>query len=267
MTRSIRAATLLLAGFAATALLAPWLPIADPSLQRLADDLRAPSLAHPFGQDKLGRDLLSRVVFGGRVSLLVGATVALVSTLLGTAIGAFAGMRGGRIDELIARFIDVVLAFPGILLVVGLAAVLGPSLGNTVWVLCLTGWTGYARLVRGEVIAWSGRELVTAATALGATRSRVFLHHVLPQVVSPLLVQATFGMAGVIVAEAGLSFLGLGVQPPTPSWGAMINEGRSFLLVAPHVALFPGLALMLLVLALNLLGEGLRDHFDRQRGE
>jgi len=264
VTRQLVVGAVLLGAFVTVALLAPWLPFADPSAERLTHDLQPPSLAHPFGQDKLGRDILSRVAFGSRVSLLVGATVALVSTLLGVAVGTFAGMRGGRTDEIIARLIDIVLAFPGMLLVVGLAAVLGPSLRNTVWVLCLTGWTGYARLVRAEVIAWRGREFVRAAAALGAAPRRILLRHILPQIVSPVLVQATFGMAGVIAAEAGLSFLGLGVQPPTPSWGAMVNEGRSFLLIAPHVAIFPGMALMLLVLALNLIGEGLRDQLDRQ---
>lgn len=244
--------------FLAVAMLAPWLPVADPSAQDLSQNLQLPSPQHPFGQDKLGRDLLSRVVFGARVSLLVGVVVLSVSVSLGLVLGAWAGFRGGRVDSLVLFLIDTLLAFPGVLLIVGLAAVLGPSLRNTILVLSLTGWTGYARLVRAQVRAARSLEFATAALALGAPPSRVLWQHLLPQALPPLLVQATFGMAGTIVAEASLSFLGLGVQPPTPSWGAMINEGRTFLLVAPHLALAPGVALMVLVLTLNQIGEGLR---------
>jgi len=248
--------------FVAVALLAPVLSTQSPAAQNLREDLQAPRAEHPFGQDKLGRDVLSRVMYGARVSLLVGVCVVAISAGIGLLIGAAAGYAGGLLDDALMRAVDILLAFPGILLAIGLSAVLGPSLRNVVLALCAIGWTAYARLVRGEVLAWRERELVTAAIALGATPLRVVTHHIVPQLLTPLLVQATFGMAGAIVAEASLSFLGLGVQPPTPSWGAMVNEGRSFLLVAPHLALFPGLALVLVVLGLNLVGETLREVLD-----
>lgn len=248
--------------FVCVALFAPSLAPQSPALQNLSEDLQPPQAAHPFGQDKLGRDVLSRVIYGARISLLVGIAVAGISAILGLAIGGVAGYAGGRIDDVLMRGIDVLLAFPGILLAIGLSAVLGPSLRNVLLALCAIGWTGYARLVRAEVLSWREREFVSAAVALGATPVHVLSRHIVPQLLTPLIVQVTFGMATAIVAEASLSFLGLGVQPPTPSWGAMINEGRSFLLIAPHVALFPGLAVMLTVLGLTLLGDGLRDALD-----
>jgi peptide/nickel transport system permease protein len=257
----------ILALFVLVAVLGPSIVPQSPTTQDLSEDLRPPRREHPFGQDKLGRDVLSRVVYGARVSLLVGVMVAGISACIGLGVGALAGYAGGWTDELIMRFIDVLLAFPGMLLALALSAVLGPSLRNVLLALCVIGWTGYARLVRAEVQAWRTREFVSAAVALGARPLRVVRLHIVPQLLTPLLVQATFGMAGAIVAEASLSFLGLGVQPPTPSWGAMVNEGRSFLLVAPHVALFPGLAIMLTVLGLHFLGDGLRDAMDVRGGE
>jgi peptide/nickel transport system permease protein len=248
--------------FVGVALFAPLLAPYSPAMQNLSEDLHAPQLHHPCGQDKLGRDILSRIVYGSRVSLLVGVLVVGISAGIGLGIGAISGYAGGRTDALLMRGIDVLLAFPGILLAIGLSAVLGPSLRNVLLALCAISWTGYARLVRGEVLAYREREFVTAAISLGAPALRVLRRHIVPQLVAPLIVQATFGMAGAIVAEASLSFLGLGVQPPTPSWGSMINDGRSFLLIAPHVALFPGLALVFTVLGLNLLGDGLRDALD-----
>jgi peptide/nickel transport system permease protein len=244
------------------ALMAPTLAPDSPATQNLSEDLRPPSRAHLFGQDKLGRDVLSRVIYGARVSLLVGVVVVGISAIVGLGIGGLAGYAGGHIDELVMRLIDVLLAFPGILLAIGVSAVLGPSLRNVLLALCAIGWTGYARLVRGEVLAWREREFVSAAIALGATPGRVVLRHIIPQLLAPVLVQATFGMAGAIIGEASLSFLGLGVQPPTPSWGAMVNEGRSFLLFAPHVALFPGLAITVTVIGLNFLGDGLCNLLD-----
>lgn len=248
--------------FVAIALFGPGVVPCSPTTQNLREDLEPPRAEHPFGQDKLGRDVLSRVVYGARVSLLVGVSVVGISASIGLVVGALAGYAGGRTDELIMRGIDVLLAFPGILLAIALSAVLGPSLRNVLLALCAIGWTGYARLVRAEVRAWRTREFVSAAVALGAGPFRVVHLHIVPHLLTPLVVQATFGMAGAIVAEASLSFLGLGVQPPTPSWGAMVNEGRSFLLLAPHVTVFPGLAIMLTVLGLHLLGDGLRDVLD-----
>ena len=247
---------LALAG-AAAPLLAP-----DPYATDLGARLAPPRSAHALGQDSLGRDVLARVLHGARNSLAVGATVVALSLLVGVAIGAAAGYFGGWFDEAAARVIDVLLAFPGLLLAIALAAVLGPSLANVVLALSLLGWTGYARLARAEVAALRQREFVQAAEALGARPGRIVVCHLLPLAAPVLIVQATFGMAGAIVAEASLSFLGLGTPPPLASWGAMIDEGRPFLLVAPHVVVWPGLALAATVLALQLAGDGLRDLLD-----
>lgn len=248
--------------FIFTALFAPLIAPYSPSAQNLAKDLRPPSPAHPLGQDKLGRDILSRVIYGSQISLQAGFFAVGVSLVVGLIIGGVAGYLGGWVDEVVMRGVDILLAFPGILLAIAASAVLGPSLRNVILALSFIGWTGYARLVRGEVLSLKEREFVKAAEALGASRARILARHILPLVMAPLLVQATFGIAGMIVAEASLSFLGLGVQPPTPSWGAMLNEGRPFLLVAPHLTLYPGLAIMLTVLGLNFLGDGLRDLLD-----
>jgi peptide/nickel transport system permease protein len=237
-------------------------PPFDPTRQQLDEDLRRPTLEHPLGQDKLGRDQLSRVIYGARVSLQVGIATVVVTATIGVLVGAIAGYAGGAIDFWAMRIVDVLLAFPGILLAIAMSAVLGPSLRNVVIALGAIGWTGYARLVRGEVLALKQREHVQAALALGVPRGRVLARHILPLLAAPVVVQATFGMAAAIVAEASLSFLGLGVQPPTPSWGAMINDGRTFLLVAPHLTLWPGLAIFTTVLGLNFLGDGLRDVLD-----
>ncbi len=247
---------LALAG-AAAPLLAP-----DPYVTDLGARLAPPRSAHALGQDSLGRDVLARVLHGARNSLAVGATVVALSLLVGVAIGAAAGYFGGWFDEAAARVIDVLLAFPGLLLAIALAAVLGPSLANVVLALSLLGWTGYARLARAEVAALRQREFVQAAQALGAGPGRIVVCHLLPLAAPVLIVQATFGMAGAIVAEASLSFLGLGTPPPLASWGAMIDEGRPFLLVAPHVVVWPGLALAATVLALQLAGDGLLDLLD-----
>lgn len=234
----------------------------DPATQQLALRLDGPSLAHPFGLDELGRDVLARVLAGARVSLLVGLAVVSVSSVLGLFFGSLAGFFGGRVDDAISRVIDVLMAFPGILLAIALVAVLGPSLVHVVMALSVIGWVGYARLVRGQVMRARELEYVAAATAMGASVARVLMRHVVPAALPALVVQATLGMAGIIIAEASLSFLGLGVQPPTPSWGAMLDGGRSHLLDAPHVTLFPGACLALLVLGFNFLGDGLRDAID-----
>jgi peptide/nickel transport system permease protein len=241
------------------ALFAPLLVEHGPSVQTLHEKLATPSGDHFFGQDALGRDVFSRVVYGARISLLVGVSTVLISATLGLAIGALAGYRGGWTDLLIMRLVDLLLAFPGILLAIALSAVLGPSLRNVLLGLSVISWTGYARLTRAEMLSWRQREFVIAAQCLGSSGTRVVWRHLIPQVLPPLLVQATFGMAGAIVAEASLSFLGLGVQPPTPSWGSMLNDARNFLLVAPHLTVFPALAIMVTVLGINFLGDGLRQ--------
>ena len=257
-----RVGALVLLAMCVAGLAAPLVAPGDPLTTTLEERLRPPDGAHPLGRDALGRDVLSRLLYGARVSFVVGAATLAISLIIGVSLGAASGWVGGWLDEALVRVIDVFLAFPGLLLAIALAAVLGPSLSNVVIALSVLGWPGYARLARAEVAGLRRREFVHAAEALGARPARIVLAHVLPLAAPTLLVQATFGMAGAIVAEASLSFLGLGVTPPTPSWGSMIAEGRTFMLVAPHVILFPGLALAATVLALQLLGDGLRDALD-----
>jgi peptide/nickel transport system permease protein len=228
----------------------------------LAEGLTPPGADHLLGQDKLGRDVLARTLAGARVSLLVALASVSVSVLIGTAIGAVAGFFGGAADLVLMRLVDVLLAFPGLLLAIALAGALGPGTGNVIVALSVIGWTGYARLVRGEVRRIRAREHVEAAVALGMTSSRVLLRHVLPLVTAPLAVQATFGAAAAVVAEASLSFLGVGVQPPSPSWGSMLAEARSFVVEAPHLLVAPGAAITGFVLLLYLIGDALRDVLD-----
>lgn len=248
------------------AALAPWIAPGDPAAQDLVHRLEGPSRAHPLGLDELGRGIYTRMVHGARVSVAVGLSVVLLSGLVGTAIGAISGFLGGWVDALLMRVTDVFLAFPGILLAIALVAVLGPALRHVVIALVAIGWVGYARLVRGQVLQIREREFVEAARATGLSARRTLWRHILPNVLPTLSVQASLGLAGAVLAEASLSFLGLGIQPPTPSWGAMINAGRSHLLDAPHLSLFPGLAILLTVMGLIFLGDALVDHLDpRQR--
>ena len=253
-------AIVLVAVFAA--LFGPWLSPFDPSAQELALRLEGPTGAHWFGLDELGRDIFARVLSGARISLLVGIVVVGVSSVIGILLGSIAGYFGGRVDEAISRVVDILLAFPGLLLAIALVAVLGPSLTNVVLALAVIGWVGYARLVRGQVLRARELEFVQAARALGASTPRILLRHVIPTTLPAVTVQATLGMGGAILAEAALSFLGLGVQPPTPSWGTMLNYGRGHLLDAPHLTVFPGMAIAILVLGFNFLGDGLRDALD-----
>jgi peptide/nickel transport system permease protein len=260
MTRRIGLAIIALTAIGAIA--GPWLVPYDPDVQWLAQRLEGPSWQHPLGLDELGRDILARLLGGARISLFVGLSVVSVSASIGILVGASAGYAGGRLDNLVGRLMDVLLAFPGILLAIALVAVLGPSLTNVVLALVVIGWVGYARLVRGQVLKIRELEYVQAARALGAPVSRVLWRHVIPATLPAVTVQATIGMAGSIIAEASLSFLGLGVQPPTPSWGTMLDAGRAHLFDAPHLTLFPGLAIALLVLGFNFVGDALRDRID-----
>jgi peptide/nickel transport system permease protein len=244
------------------AVLAPVVVPYDPAAQQLALRLEGPSRSHPFGLDELGRDILARVLSGARISLLVGLIVVGVSATVGMTFGALAGYFGGYVDEAISRVIDILLAFPGLLLAIALVAVLGPNLQNVILALTLIGWVGYARLVRGQVLRIRELEYVQAARALGASIPRILTRHVLPATLPAVTVQATLGMGGAILSEAALSFLGLGVQPPTPSWGTMLSYGKAHLLDAPHLTVFPGLAIAILVLGFNFLGDGLRDALD-----
>ena len=249
--------------FTVLALFAPLIAPQDPASINLPTRLDTPSHTHWFGTDELGRDILSRIIYGARISMLVGSCVVAASLALGLIIGSIAGYYGGGID----RFINVVLmnaflSFPGILLAIAFVAFRGPGIFNLVLALSLGGWVGYARLVRGQVLAAREREFVEAARALGASDLRIILRHILPNIIQPVVVQAAIGMAGAILAEATMSFLGLGVPPPTASWGAMLNDGRAHLFDAPHLVLFPALAVMLAVLSFNFIGDALRDYLD-----
>jgi peptide/nickel transport system permease protein len=254
---------LLVIVFVIFALFASWIAPQDPAAINLPARLSAPSHGHFFGTDELGRDIFSRIVFGARISMLVGSCVVIASLALGLIIGSIAGYYGGAID----RFVNVVLmnaflSFPGILLAIAFVAFRGPGIFNLVLALSLGGWVGYARLVRGQVLAAREREFVEAARALGASDLRIIVRHILPNIIQPVIVQAAIGMAGAILAEATMSFLGLGVPPPTASWGAMLNDGRAHLFNAPHLVIFPALAVMLAVLSFNFIGDALRDYLD-----
>jgi peptide/nickel transport system permease protein len=258
------AGTAILLLLTAAALFAPVIAPYDPLGQNLDQDLIPHSSEHWLGTDKLGRDILSRIIYGGRISLLVGITTVALSLAIGIVIGSLSGYFGGWIDQMLMRLVDILMAFPGILLAIAFTAVLGPGLDHVILALCLIGWTSYARLVRGEILSLRERDFIQAARSLGCRPKRIILRHLLPNLLPPLLIQSTFGIAAAIVAEGSLSFLGLGVEPPTPSWGAMLNDGRQFLLVAPHLTTYPGLGLMITVLALNLIGDALQDRLDRR---
>jgi peptide/nickel transport system permease protein len=249
--------------FVFSAIFAPWIAPQNPAQIDLPNRLQAPSPAHWCGTDELGRDIVSRLIYGSRISMLVGTCVVAASLALGLIIGSIAGYYGGGID----RFVNVVimnafLSFPGILLAIAFVAFRGPGIFNLILALSLGGWVGYARLVRAQVLAVREREFVEAARALGATDLRVIVRHILPNIIQPIVVQAAIGMAGAILAEATMSFLGLGVPPPTASWGAMLNDGRAHLFDAPHLVIFPALAVMLAVLSFNFIGDALRDALD-----
>ena len=254
---------LLVVVFIFCALFAPWIAPQDPAHIDLPTRLQTPSSQHLCGTDELGRDILSRLIWGARISMFVGSSVVVCSLFLGLIIGSLAGYYGGRID----RFVNIVLmnaflSFPGILIAIAFVAFRGPGILNLVLALSLGGWVGYARLVRAQVLAVREREFVEAARSLGAGDLRIILRHILPNIIQPVIVQAAIGMAGAILAEATMSFLGLGVPPPTASWGSMLNDARSHLFDAPHLVLFPAVTVMLAVLAFNFIGDALRDVLD-----
>jgi peptide/nickel transport system permease protein len=254
---------LLLAGFVLAAVLAPLIAPANPAAIDLNHRLAPPSAAHWLGSDELGRDILSRILYGARLSLIVAVSVVSCSLLLGIVVGGIAGYYGGVLDTMLNVFVmNAFLALPGILLAIAFVAFLGPGMINLILALAIGGWVGYARLVRGQVLAVREKEFVEAAHALGASDLRVFVRHILPNIVQPLIVQSAIGMAGAVLAEATLSFLGLGVPPPAASWGSMLNDARSHLFGAPHLVVFPALAVMCCVLSFNFLGDALRDHLD-----
>jgi peptide/nickel transport system permease protein len=245
------------------ALLAPWVAPANPASQDLPSRLQAPSRAHWMGTDELGRDTLSRTIYGARISLMVAVSVVCGCGVTGLLIGMLAGYAGGWFDRFVnLLLINAFLSFPGILLAIAFAAFLGPGISKVIIALVITGWAGYARLARAQVLKVKELEFILAARSLGASHLRILARHMFPNILQPVLIQATIGMAGAILAESTLSFLGLGVLAPTPSWGAMLNDARSHLFDAPHLVLFPALAVMLAVLAFNLLGDAWRDWLD-----
>lgn len=265
----LRQSLLARAGFALAsaliviALLAPWIAPANPATQNLAARLEGPSHVHWMGTDELGRDILSRTIYGARVSLFVAVCVVCGCGLTGLAIGMIAGYAGGWLDRFVnVLLINAFLSFPGILLAIAFAAFFGPGISKVILALVITGWAGYARLARAQVLKIKELEFVLAARSLGASHARILLRHLLPNILQPVLIQATIGVAGAILAESTLSFLGLGVLAPVPSWGAMLNDARGHLFDAPHMVIFPALGVISAVLAFNLLGDAWRDWLD-----
>jgi peptide/nickel transport system permease protein len=267
--RSAAAGLFIVALVIAASALAPQLAAVDPSQQRLLERLQPPgSPGHRLGTDNFGRDLLSRVIYGSRISILVGFVAVGIAASLGTAVGLLGGYFGGAVDMLVMRSIDVLMAFPLILLALAIVAVLGGGLFNLMLAVGISSIPPFARLMRGEALAQRGREYVEAARALGAGAARIMWRHILPNAVAPLVVLATLRISTVILTEATLSFLGLGVAPPTPTWGNMVADGTRFLQTAPWISIIPGTAIMVTVLGFNLFGDGLRDALDpRLKGE
>ncbi len=252
----------LVAGMFVVAIASPWLAPYDPNSIDLKEVLMPPGPGHLLGTDTLGRDVLSRIIFGARVSLLVGFVAVGIATLIGVLVGALAGYYGGWVDQLLMRLVDLMLCFPTLFLILAVIAVLGPSIWNIMVVIGLTGWMGVARLVRAEFLSLKEREFVVAARALGASDVRLMLRHLLPNALTPVMVSATLGVAGAILVESALSFLGLGVQPPTPSWGNILTMGKDNIEIAWWLSFFPGLAILVTVMSYNLLGEGIREAID-----
>lgn len=245
------------------AIFAPFIATHDVNAQNLSIRFASPSAEHWFGTDALGRDIFSRLIYGARISLQVGITVVTVSGVIGIFIGAIAGFYGGWVDKFLSGYVfNVFLAFPGLLLAIALVAFLGAGLGKLILALCIIGWVGYARVMRGQVLKVREYDFVLAAKALGAGNMRILFSHIMPNAIQPLIVQASLGMAGAVLSEASLSFLGLGIPPPAPSWGTMIEEARNYFSTTPHVLFFPGVAIALTVLAFNFIGDGLREYLD-----
>jgi peptide/nickel transport system permease protein len=258
----------IIVSLALIAIFAPFIAPHDPIEQNLKKRFLSPSGEYPMGTDDLGRCLMSRVIYGARVSLRVGVITVGIITVIGVTLGLISGYCGGIVDEIIMRFVDMVLAFPGIILALAIAGALGPGLFNVMLALAMVGWTGLARVVRSSVLSVKEKEFVESARALGCSDLYIMTRHILPNVMAPVIVLATLDMAFIILAAAGMSFLGLGAQPPIPEWGSMLNGGRAFMRIAPHLTTFPGLAIMITVLAFNFLGDGLRDALDpRQQQE
>jgi peptide/nickel transport system permease protein len=266
--RALRRSPLALAGFvlvvffAGVALGARWIALQDPLAQDLTHRLAGPTPSHPFGTDSLGRDIFSRVTYGARISVVSGVVVVAAATVFGIAAGTVAGWSGGWWDDVLMRLTDMFLAFPPLILAMAISAILRPSLTNALLAIAITSWPAYARLMRAQVLSLRTRDYIEAARAQGATDTTIIARHLVPNAVAPLLVQTTLDVGGIILTSAGLSFIGFGAQPPTPEWGVMVSEGRSFLMDQWWVATFPAIAILLLVLGFNLLGDGVRDVLD-----
>jgi peptide/nickel transport system permease protein len=273
LAQRLRANRLAMAGLALVALLAaaaltaPWVAPHDPTAIDARTILAGPTAQHLLGTDDLGRDVLSRMIFGARISLAVGFVSVGIAVLIGTSLGACAGYFGGLVDALVMRFVDIMLCFPSTFLILAVIAFIGPSIWNVMFVIGVTGWMGVCRLVRAEFLSLRERDFVVAARALGAGDARLIFRHILPNALAPVLVAAVLGVAGAILTESGLSFLGLGVQPPTPSWGNILTAGKDNIDVAWWLSFFPGLAITLTMLGYNMLGEGLRDALDPRLSE
>lgn len=253
-------AFLLVFGF--SALFAPLLPIPDPLAQVLTTRLKPPSAVHLLGTDQLGRDIFSRIIFGGRISLTIGLTVVVIAGVVGTLVGLVSGYFGGATEEVLMRITDIFFAFPSLILAMAIAGALGPGLNNAMIAIAAVTWPIYARLVRAQSLSLRHQEFVEAAISLGASTPRILLRHILPNTLAPILVQISFNMGSAILTAAGLSFIGFGAQPPTPEWGVMISEGRQYLATHYWLSTFPGIAILLTVTAFNLIGDGLRDLLD-----
>ncbi len=260
--RRVKFALFILLIIIGSAIFAPYISPYEPRAMDLSASLEGPSRAHLLGTDKMGRDILSRIIYGSRVSLMVGIVAVGISGIIGIFLGSIAGYFGKWVDGLIMRLVDILLAFPSILLAISLVAVLGASIFNVMLAIGAVSWVGYARLIRGEFLSLKNKEFVSAAEALGAKTPKIIFKHMLPNAIAPVIVMATLGMAGAIITESSLSFLGLGVQPPTPSWGQMLSKGRTIIREAWWVSTFPGIAIMITVLSFNILGDGLRDALD-----
>lgn len=243
-------------------LFAPFIAPHDPIEQNLKKRLLSPSVEYPFGTDELGRCVFSRILYGTRASLEVGIVVISITVLIGIVLGMISGYYGGFADELIMRFVDIVLAFPGIVLALVITGLLGPGLFNIMIALAMIHWTGYARVVRGTILSVKEKDFVEASKAIGASNFYTMRRHILPNSINPVIVLATLGMAHVILSATALSFLGLGAQPPTPEWGSMLEKSITYMRLSPHLTFFPGIAIMMTVIAFNFLGDGLRDALD-----
>jgi peptide/nickel transport system permease protein len=260
--RTAFASVILIAVVIFGAIFAPYIAPYDPLAQNLVLRFQPPSLAHIFGLDEYGRDIFSRILYGASVSLQVGIEVVVFALGIGVIAGTISGYFGGMVDSAIMRFADIFLAFPGLVLAIGISAALGPGIDNVVIALVVTSWPTYARVIRGQTLSLKGLEFITSARAIGAGRLRIIASHIIPNTLPPVLVLASLGMGGAILAEAGLSFLGLGIEPPHPSWGNMVSEGQDYILQAPHLSIIAGLTITITVLAFNLIGDGLRDALD-----